>query len=331
MNKFALGLFALSLIVTLIGCSSTPPGASDATFDVSPDGKLIVFSTTGTGDSDLYLLNLTTQQVTRITDSSSGESDPSFAPDGKSVIYNASSNPDGKLHLYRMDLASQKITQLTSDEAFGDAMPKFSKDGKQIVFARAEIAQRASAGGNASVWIMNADGTNLHRLSNDTYDGIIGPQITPNGQAVLYAALKGDNFSLFEVDIQGSGAPISLTTDGKSTDPCLSPDGKQIAFISDRIRSFNYDIWCMASNGGQPVQITNKGWYMQNPRFSPDGQQIYFLADDNSSGSTTPLYALYHVDLVTKQIKVIAGSELFLNPIAFEGWLTTDSLRLCLD
>lgn len=73
----------------------------------------------------------------------------------------------------------------------------------------------------------------------------------------------------------GAAAPIRLTNDAAlDRHPALSPDGRQVAFTSDR--GGNHDIWVLPVTGGTPRQLTNHPGDDTWPTWSPDGQQIAF-------------------------------------------------------
>jgi len=74
--------------------------------------------------------------------------------------------------------------------------------------------------------------------------------------------------------------PITrLTSDaGLTTDPAISPDGKLIAYASDRASGKDLDIWVQQSAGGPPIQITHGEMDEREPTFSPDGSQIAYSA-----------------------------------------------------
>ena len=66
-----------------------------------------------------------------------------------------------------------------------------------------------------------------------------------------------------------------LTFDsGLTTDPALSPDGKWIAYASDRATGEDLDIWVQSLGGGNPIRVTTATDMERNPNFSPDGSKI---------------------------------------------------------
>jgi serine/threonine protein kinase len=80
-------------------------------------------------------------------------------------------------------------------------------------------------------------------------------------------------------------ALIRLTTDpGLTTEPSLSPDGKMIAYASDRSGENNLDIWVQQLAGGEPHQVTRNPSDDHEPVFSPDGSKIAFRSERDGGG-----------------------------------------------
>ena len=76
-----------------------------------------------------------------------------------------------------------------------------------------------------------------------------------------------------------------LTMDpGLTTDPVLSPDGRFIAFASDRSGGGNLDIWLRQVAGGEPVRLTSDPADDLEPSFSPDGSHIAFRSERDGGG-----------------------------------------------
>jgi serine/threonine protein kinase len=80
-------------------------------------------------------------------------------------------------------------------------------------------------------------------------------------------------------------ALVQLTTDtGLTTDPALSPDGKLLAYASDRSGDGNLDIWVRQIGGDQPIRLTQDPANEREPSFSPDGTRIAFRSDREGGG-----------------------------------------------
>ncbi len=71
---------------------------------------------------------------------------------------------------------------------------------------------------------------------------------------------------------------------GLNIDPTLSPDGKLVAYASDRSGKANLDIWVQPVAGGQAIQLTSHDADDHQPSFSPDGNRIAFRSDRDGGG-----------------------------------------------
>jgi Tol biopolymer transport system component len=97
------------------------------------------------------------------------------------------------------------------------------------------------------------------------------------------ALVIGRNAASGAPDGAVASLPTALTRvtydDGYADSPALSPDGKLIAFASDRAGADNLDIWVQQVSGGNPVQLTRGGADERDPSFSPDGGQIVYRSE----------------------------------------------------
>jgi Tol biopolymer transport system component len=66
--------------------------------------------------------------------------------------------------------------------------------------------------------------------------------------------------------------------------PALSPDGKLLAYASDRASTGNLDIWMQQIGGGNPIRLTTNGADDLEPSFSPDGARIVFRSEREGGG-----------------------------------------------
>ncbi|MGH9329534.1 MAG: TolB family protein, partial [Vicinamibacterales bacterium] len=112
------------------------------------------------------------------------------------------------------------------------------------------------------------------KLEFETSEGTwMNVDVSPDGQRIVFDLL-GD---LYLMPIAGSGGqPATRLTSGPAYDmqPRFSPDGRRIAFSSDRGGLWN--VWTTDTNGKDPKQISKDSrWFINSPAWSPDGQYIF--------------------------------------------------------
>jgi len=123
---------------------------------------------------------------------------------------------------------------------------------------------------------------------------------------LVYASTRHRQTSdIYRQKIDGSA--ITQLTDDSSNDvmPAVSPDGKTIAFASDR--SGNWDLYLMDANGGPAVQLTNDRMHDIHPSFSPDGKQLVYCSLGERSGQ----WQLVVIDVDNPTTKRYIGHGLF--------------------
>jgi Tol biopolymer transport system component len=145
----------------------------------------------------------------------------------------------------------------------------WSPDGRRIAFATPP-----ESGVFNEIYVMNADGTGLRRLTfHEGTDET--PSWSPDGARIVWQR----QCRVYVMNADGSGQ--TNLTDGNCThgsgdfDPTWSPDGTRIAFVSDR--AGDYDIFAMNADGSEPVNLTDHPADDTDPSWSPDGTKLAFI------------------------------------------------------
>jgi TolB protein len=183
------------------------------------------------------------------------------------------------------------VTQMRSE----CLMPAFSPSGGQIAFT-------SFLRGGADLWVVQASGGRARKVS--TRLGLnTGPTWFPSSGAIVATLSFEGNAELYKLAIS-DGKILGRLTHSSSNDlsASLSPDGTQVAFVSDR--QGTPQIFLMPSSGGQARRLTFQGAYNQTPRFSPraDVPLIAFTGRDERLNFDIFLYDLRtgKIDRVTQ-------------------------------
>jgi TolB protein len=180
-------------------------GVYTAEGTLSPDGRMIVFTSLKDGDLDIYTMRTDGTQVRRLTTTPGYDGGAFFSPDGTKIVYRAYHPTDSALAQYE-----------------------------------ALLAQRFVRPSRMEIWTMNADGSDQRQITN-LGGANFAPIYTPDGRRIIFSSnyrnprgQQAQNFDLFLINPDGTGLEQVTTSPFFDGFPMFSPDGRSLIWASNR-------------------------------------------------------------------------------------------------
>lgn len=235
--------------------------------DCAPDGRWIVYASYAKDAVELWALNLETKLTKQLTTGGAVNLEPRFSPDGKRIAF-VSTSLNGRFHIFAGQFSDgelKDVQRLTGENRSNlpryyysqfdhEVSPAWSPDGREILF----VSNRGHIYGTGGFWRMNAEpGADAREIHYEETAWKARPDFSPDGKRIVYASYLGQQWhQLWVLPSRGGDAfPLSYG-DFDNVAPRWSPDGKQIAFISNR--GGNTSLWTQEVPGGAQTQIIPK-------------------------------------------------------------------------
>jgi Tol biopolymer transport system component len=258
----------------------------------SKDGKQLAFVSRRDGDYEIYVMAMDGTGQKRLTFSLGVDEGPVWLNDNSKIIFESAR--DGNWEIYIMNPDGTHQVNLTNTES-DEADPILSPDGNRVLF-------KSKRDGKWRLYAMQIDGSNLIPLAESEYiEGAHDdPTWSPNGKQIAFVTNRDGNPEIYRMDIPMTN-DISNSVLHKSVknltghpardeNPVWSPDGKRIAFVSDR--GGDRKVFIMNPDSSMQVQVSPISIEDGTPRWSLDGQWIAYIAREDSG----PFIQLVNVD-----------------------------------
>lgn len=272
---------------------------SDSSPRWSPDSKKIAFISAREEKTQIFLISLSGGEAEKLTDHKTTPSSIEWSPDGKRILFAAQDPPTEQeekkknekddafrfdqefkmSHLWVVDVATKKSTQLTKGSDYTVSQPRWSPDGTRIVFVT-NPTPRADDGSLSDVWVYSfADSSAKKLTTNDGPD--TSPLWSPDGRTIAYLSRPGNLVSvglqhLYLLPASG-GTPknISAHFDASISNMRWLSDGSRIYFTSSQ--SVTSHLYSIDIKTGKVIQHTTGAFVLSSPSFSRDGRWVAFI------------------------------------------------------
>jgi dipeptidyl aminopeptidase/acylaminoacyl peptidase len=286
-----------SLLLTLAFTMPTHAGGRPMTVDdllavksvsdpqVSPDGKLVVYvvseidRATDKSNSDVWLVPIAGGEPRRLTTSPGADNHPRWSPDGKSIAF--VSTRGGSSQVWILPIVeggeARQLTKLAVDVSG----PIWSPKGDRLAFT-AEVYPGLSPEQTAAKDKEKEAGKSKARI----FDGLMIRHWSAWDEGKRSHLFVADAKTGAATDlILGWTANVPPGPFGGSNDYAFSPDGMELAFTSEPLKSFawstNTDIWTIPASGGEAKNVTAENPAADaQPSYSPDGKYLAYVKQE---------------------------------------------------
>jgi len=227
----------------------------------SPAGDDIAYDSDRAGDTEIYVLNLSSGGVSALTDNTASDLGPSWSPDGERLAFYSSR--DGNFEIYMMGNDGLAFTRLTQRPAI-DWTPAWSPDGNMLVF-------ESWRGGQPDLYAIDVETKAIKRLTNTPWRES-HPDWSENG--VAFGSLQSGKWGIFLLQ-PGQESAVQLVSGlGIDPHPAWSPDGKRLAYTV--VGNGSTDIRVVNRDGSAGIMVSDDAYQDDFASWSGDGKRLAF-------------------------------------------------------
>ena len=278
-------LFLAAQAITAVESAPINP-VTDAYPTVSPDGQRMVFQSKRLGRGALFIANIDGSGLRVFVDNGSDPAGAAWSPDGRHIAYAGTVDGDSEIFIVGADGRNpRRLTAIKAD----DSHPTWSPDSTRIFFSSNRHTPDISLPFGQQwhdTFSMRIDGSDVRQHTNCqavcTYPGV-----SSDGRRLVYrkvqrtpgirwdmSVMPADS-EVFISNIDGSGERNLSSHPAYDGWPAWSPDGRWIAFTSNRAGPANTgQVFVVSPDGGTPQQVTRGDWSNTTPRWTPDSRTI---------------------------------------------------------
>lgn len=229
-----------------------------------PEGKLLAFVSEREGGRQIWLVEVTTKRVKRLTKTGNNWA-PNFSPDGRWLAFVSDRAGQPQIWVMRVESESD-ARQLTR---YHEDSPVWSPDGSMIAF----VSRRT---GEPSLWVMNSDGTMQKLLVRMPGREVRHPVWSPDGKRIVFWANFTGEPSLWEYRLD-ERALVQLTEVSGNIEKLSCSESGWLVFSASW--TGQWEIWAIPLIGGKPTQLTELKRQAREPALSKDGRYLAFVSD----------------------------------------------------
>ena len=273
----------------------------------SPDGRKLAINRKsqsywrkyyrGSFQSDVTVMDVASKKFSDVTDFEGMDSWPMWNQDGH-IYFVSDREGSGLTNIWRAPESGGKAERVTSFKSGDVRWPAMSADGRAIVFEhdfgiwKLDVGSKKVTPFKLSIAAETQENMAEIRDFNSQVDDY---DLAPSGRRIAFS-IHGE---IFTAPVEEGDLRQITDSPARDKDPSYSPDGKWLAFISDR--SGREELYLVASDGaGEPAKITDIDALKNSMSWSPGSKELAFTSSDNK---------LRKYNVETKQIAELTSSR----------------------
>jgi dipeptidyl aminopeptidase/acylaminoacyl peptidase len=226
--------------------------------------------------------------------------DISYSPERPEVAFVSRRSGASKIWIVRDDGSDAR---LVVDDDGEESEVAWSPDGSRLAFVR-------PTGDGTDIWTVGRDGAGPTRVTRDPgreHDLAWGPK----GERIAFLSARDGHQDVHVADV--ASGEVTRLTDGASPPdetrwaPAWSPDGRRIAYVSNRTHVWRQDLWLVDAETGESRKVTADLDVMTAPVWSPDGRHIAFTGVKHHEfwwGDQSDVYRVDVDDLSVRKVQM---------------------------
>jgi TolB protein len=231
----------------------------------------IYFVSTRSGTKEIWAMDYDGQNQHPVTHLGAISLSPRISPDNTRIAFASLGREGWAIRMYSLELG--RMVNFSGGSAGGsNQSPAWSGDGTKIAFS-------SSRSGDPEIWVADASGGNLRRLTN-----FVGPDVSPTwnprtNEQLAWVSGRTGLPQIYTMDADGSNVQ-RLTDGGYAISPSWSPNGQFLTFSWNRKYGpgapGGQDIYVMDIASKRWLQVTHESGSNDYPSWAPDGRHIVF-------------------------------------------------------
>ena len=316
MRRSIMALMLATLVAFALGGAAwvlvAPPPAK-AAFP-GENGRIVFHRQDSNGLRQIWVADKDLSDQAQLTSGSAESGWAVWKPGGAKLAFDSNrADPDPTdsraiNDIFKMNPDGTGVVKLTHSNFF-DSGAGWSPDGRRIAFE----SDRADLPGRFEIHVMDADGTNVRRVTTLPADAMYdsAPRFSPDGRRIVFTRYLTDpgRSALFTVGVRGGGLKQLTPWGNGASDADFSPDGKKLVFEAFPNKGCFGEVYTVDSDGQHLTNIADNRCHggSAEPVWSPDGTKILLLSAHAEGG-------VFGIGLATMNPDGSARQHITLNP-----------------